>query len=144
MHEINMVFTIEELVKLISCCDQSIIDGEERIRTTGNITFTSHNFTIKDSLNKVWTIKNKFKSSIIDHAGNGSKSENIHIKMDISDIIKIKVCCNSVITANQKIIDILGTESKISASLIRENQFIDEIKDKIKRILNNYYLVIPG
>ena len=139
MREIVLTFTIAELVKLVSCCNHAIVNCNEEIRANGEIKFTTNGVTARDSLVKIWSVKDKLKYAMIKHMSAGSKSADIIIKMDITDVIKLNGCCNSLMADNEKMIDICGSDTDIASSLKQEIQIVMEIKNKIKRTLNSIY-----
>lgn len=134
---LEIKFTIPEIVKLISCCNQAIVNSEETLREYGNIRMTAHSFTLQDSIDKIWSIKTKIQKSIFDQFGK-LQGENIPVSLSILEFIKLNACCNSAIEFQEKTLRYITTDSIVKST----NESICQIRDikyKIKQELNSLY-----
>lgn len=138
--EIMIEFTIDEIVKLFSCCNQAIIGIEDQIHENhiNPDESLTNGISLKGSLDKIYEIKRKLKKSIFNSLGESTKN-NIKVLMDITECIKLYGCCNAAIDFEEKTIELLPLESK-SITICQESiQKIREVKTKIKTSLNAIY-----
>lgn len=140
MTEIAIGFTTEEVVKLISCCNQAIINIEDRIHDNSSAsTYPSINgVTLQGSRDKIWEIKTKIKNAMIDSLGQSTKN-NIKVILDITEWIKLNGCCNGTIESEEKTINLLPLHSNCITTCNESIQKITDIKYKIKQNLNGIY-----
>ena len=139
--EIVMEFTIDEIVKLFSCCNQAIICIEDQIYLEGidpNASFSNNGVTLKRSIDKIYEIKSKINKAIIKSLGESPKN-SIKILLDITEYIKLNGCCNSAIDSYEKTIELLPMDSHCIISCKENIQEIRDIKTKIKSTLNAIY-----
>lgn len=137
---ITIDFTVDEMVKLLSCCNQAIVniedakhyDGFEALRPSYN------GVTLQGSLDKVWDVKTKLKNAITTSLGQ-STNGTISVSLDITEWIKLNGCCNAAIEMEEKTISLLPSTSKCIPICKETIQSILDIKYKIKTRLNAVY-----
>ena len=107
MREITIEFTIDEIVKLLSCCNQAIVNLEDSKHYDGfEALQPSHNgVTVQGSLNEIWEVKTKLKDDIIRSLGESTKN-NILVTLDITEWRKLNACCNAAIESEKKTISL--------------------------------------
>ena len=138
--EITINFSIEEAVKLLSCCNQAIINIEDakHNHTPIELKLSVNGVTLQGSLDKVWEIKSKLKKSIITSLGESTKN-GISVKLDITEWIKLNGCCNAAIEMEEKTISLLPSHSNCVTVCKETIQQIIDIKNHIKSTLNSIY-----
>ena len=136
---ITIDFTVDEMVTMLSCCNQAIINIEDTKHTYTPAEITiSRGITLEKSRDKIWAIKSKLKKSIISSLGESTKN-GIKVGLDITEWIKLNGCCNAAIEMEEKTIDLLPSTSKCITTCKETIQEISDIKNKIKITLNSIY-----
>ena len=137
---ITISFTIDDLVKLLSCCNQAIINIEDMIREHGStiLMTSSKGITPQNSLEKIWEIKTKLKKSIYNSLGISTKN-GISVTLDLTEWIKLNGCCNGAIEFEEKTLSLLPSTSKCIEICNESIQKIKHIKSIIKLELNRVY-----
>lgn len=140
MSIIAIDFTIEEAVKLISCCNQAIVNIEDRMHDGGIETIrpSINGITLKGSLDMIWEIKTKIKENIIKSLGQSTKHD-ITIRLDLKEWIKLNGCFNSAIETEEKTIGLLPSNCACITTCNESIQKIIDIKCKIKHTLIEKY-----
>lgn len=137
---ITISFSIEEIVKLLSCCNQAIINIED-IRHNDHAVFTrqmTNGITLEKSLDKIWEIKTKLKTATTSSLGQSTKN-GITVTMDITEWIKLNGCCNAGIEMEEKTLSFVPSDSNCTTICLESIQKIKDIKNKIKINLNQVY-----
>ena len=130
MTEVTITFTIPEMVKLISCCNQAMSSVYTSMHYNGNTPVINGRFTPLDSINFIDDIKKKLKDTISAqfHKANGQYS----VTLTIQEFIKLNACCNSAIESEEKICSLISSDSVSLIGYKESIKDIENLKAKIK------------
>ena len=129
MYEYSIKFTKKEIVTILSCCNQAIVNSEGLLREYGEYPLNPNNITLKYSIDYIWNLKTKIKSQIIDQFAK-SPDGSVTITMCTYEFTKLACCCNSTIDSDRKLLEYLG-----------DIDMIESTKETIKSILNLKYKI---
>ena len=130
MREVTITFTIPEMVKLISCCNQAISSGYTTMCEHGNIHYHTKDFTLKDSMNYIVGIKKKLKETISNQFA--TNHGRYSVTLTLGEFIKLNACCNSAIDSQKKTLALISEESESLINYTESIQEIEQLKLKIK------------
>jgi hypothetical protein len=132
MKEYIVLLTIEEVVKVYSCCISAIADIEEKSRVK-NLPYIINRIDPTENIDKILSVKSKLKKAMIASLGNNNGM--ITVILDISDIIKLNACCNAAIDMEQRTIELIDRSCTTVDNCIENINSIYKIKEKLKSVM---------